>query len=105
MPEPHDPAGFLQIRTEPLARRAPSEPWYYGFLWNYIFIILLGGLVSGVGTIAAGVYSLPTSVPFGLILIGSGIGTIGLVLLVTAPLFLLVDAARNLRAIRYNKLL
>lgn len=86
----------------------PPEPWYYRFLELFAQIIMVFGLLAPGLLCAVGVFVLffddraaKDSVPTGLIFLGAGAAAAVPVLLVSAPILLAVDAARNLRAIRH----
>jgi energy-converting hydrogenase Eha subunit E len=86
----------------------PPEPWYYGFLNGYAKLYLASGLIQ-FGVILSLAVLLPLeddSVVFSLHnrLIALGVSTVWLVsvTLVACPIFVAVDAARNIRATRYG---
>jgi hypothetical protein len=107
-------------RGAPLTHAAvkpPPEPWYYGFLvtvahWTMgiglagCAAVGLVGVAEILVAIAPGVEGAPTG---SWLRLAVGVGTIALgaasvvpVLLASAPVLLAVDAARNLRSMRYG---
>lgn len=106
--------------TTPLAfGPIPAEPWYYGFLVRFAWGTMTVGLLACGTVIVAGM------LPIGMTLIrigqgaeatdsvltgrvGAGLifsGLLGMVpvLMGSVPILLVVDVARNLRAIRYRQ--
>jgi hypothetical protein len=107
-----------KVVARPAATAAPQpprvsagpEPWYYGFLVVYATgTMALGltvcGLIMAFGfhmAFAAVGKEETKLVPYGLAIGAIGAACVVPVLLASAPIFLAVDAARNLRAIRYS---
>src|SRR5262249_60944737 len=97
------------ISREP-PRQAPSEPWYYSFLTAYAvlcmtlgviqfaFVLLLwfGAQLYLEQRLASGITLLS-----GLAVVMSFLGMLS-ALLLSAPILLIVDMARNIRAMRYQ---
>jgi hypothetical protein len=88
---------------------ADPEPWYYGFLGVYATATMTVGLTVCGMIIIFGLYTAFPTVdgetkftPYGLVVGAIGAACVVPVLLASAPIFLAVDAARNLRAIRYS---
>jgi hypothetical protein len=81
----------------------PPEPWYYGFLDGYAKLTMTIGLIACLVVVCYGMLVCGGADPAtGFSLIGLGVLCVILTLLATAPILLAVDAARNLRAMRYG---
>ena len=87
----------------------PPEPWYYGFLVIYArwamgiglvvcALICLSGFIIATLALSSGELA---GIVYGLSVMALGAFGIIPVLLASAPILLAVDAARNLRAMRY----
>lgn len=104
----------LDPRIAPLAspannRTMPTEPWFYGFLVFYAMscvviaiaqfcLVLIGVLIQVQQAISEG---RSFSIALGTIVLISLAWMLGIIL-VSCPILLAVDAARNLRAMRYE---
>ena len=108
-------AAASQLPSDPdikVAPRVPAEPWFYGFLEKYAQVVMGLGLVACGGSVLVGLAGfamimgghasgVDAMTPF-LATLGGALGIIP-ILLAAAPVLLAVDAARNLRALRYGK--
>src|SRR5207249_2457555 len=110
VPQPAPPAKASPPPAATIARM-PGEPWYYGFLDGYAKLCLALGIVQFGFCFLATVSSMSApsrpeppadaSLGMGLILacsFGVMVGTV----LMSATVLLAVDAARNLRHLRYD---
>jgi hypothetical protein len=112
MPERLVPSFAPAASHQPAPGLPPGEPWFYGFIdayakiWMWFALLVFALVVLGAGAAAlklatgfGGVYSIAAPLAFGAIVVIAVPGLIG-VLLAVAFMRLVVDAARNLRAIR-----
>ena len=102
--DPHPQHGVVIVQSSPSQRpvslRTPPEPWYYGLITLVAYLIIVCGVCV-----------------FGLILWNAietapsdawerGIYALGFIVVtwvIAAPLLILVNAARNVRALRYRR--
>jgi hypothetical protein len=102
--------GTSAVSEKALVASIPPEPWYYAFLVTFAGLTLRIGLLACAATLVIGLLgtvlaSNDTSSRWftaGLSLMGLGILGVVPTLLASAPILLAVDAARNLRAMRYG---
>lgn len=111
LPPPPPIVPTATASPKPASAQVPAEPWYYDFLTAMAMIILAIGVGTGGLLIVLSVlgfllappeYRPRTAGGF----VGLGISAAICVfssLLTSAPILLAVDAARNLRAIRYQQ--
>lgn len=106
--DPHGlvpPARPTPAQLDVPARQMPPEPWYYGVLAGYATLCIILGIAQFVIVLIVAVTLAneksgagAPSAMFVFMSLGSMLG----LTLVASPILLVVDAARNLRAIRYN---
>jgi len=90
----------------PPSVKIPPEPFYYGFLVFYAYTCITLGIVQfvvflGLAVVAAQYADYGQSVVLGSTVLWS-LGVMLGVVLVSCPVLLAVDAARNVRAMRYG---
>jgi hypothetical protein len=84
----------------------PKEPWYYGFLAGYARLVAVIAVLPFVATLivlAITVSRNPDSAADTIIPVLTTAGVLLLTLLFVAPILILVDLARNIRAMRYGR--
>jgi|GEM_PF-2895920 len=111
LPPPPPIVPVATAPPKPAATGVPVEPWYYRFLNGLAMFIFAVGVGIGTCGLILGFVGLFTAPPDsdlarsgGSVFLTVWSGTLLLSsLLTSAPIMLAVDAARNLRAIRYQR--
>lgn len=94
------PIGTLATESRG-GRRMPPEPWYYGFLVLYSWVCIVIGVGQFAYHLLLGTGQSGAVMNVGRVVVSFG-SMLGIIL-VSCPILLAVDVARNIRAMRYSQ--